>query len=410
MNKKIDTYTLLLFLYIMLGGAFLVWQLNLSFKTITDPSWQIPVLYFSCLFIPIFYFTPLKMVLFSYISLIHEIGALLGGLLSGYSFSRFQFRRYCLHNKNGHMIFVKYRMKTPNIHCLMMPPDKDPTECPYRPLLLGGVILLTLLSALNIFLFFVFDRHVFAYTFLLQPTFFLLFFDLALLLPNKKRIDSSAAYLAFYAFPRNPSLRIAYFYINKLFSTMYACDDANELPPSLVDQILHHDFHLLEYNYVAALYQLKAKLHYYRKEYDEEKLCYETLYHSSVTAPAFKLGSQKYFLFEELTGECRQKEIEKYFDPELEKDFSKDPKGLTSNRMMYAYNLLYANNPTLAQKHYKEFEKIISDYPDKMDVKDEWDAIHLVQECKSRRDAMNTPTNDEETKPATEASFLGFSL
>ncbi len=62
----------------------------------------------------------------------------------------------------------------------------------------------------------------------------------------------------------------------------------------------------------------------------------------------------------------------------------------STKRFMYAYYLLYENNPALAQKELEEFEKIIAANPDKIDVTNEWDEIRKIQRCKIWKDSGRT--------------------
>jgi len=65
--------------------------------------------------------------------------------------------------------------------------------------------------------------------------------------------------------------------------------------------------------------------------------------------------------------------------------FQKNPAFRSAN--YYAVRglfLLYKNDPVAAQKEYDEFLKIIAVYPGKIDIENEWGAIHKIQECRER--------------------------
>lgn len=152
-----------------------------------------------------------------------------------------------------------------------------------------------------------------------------------------------------------------------------------------MDDVIQHDYSNLGDQSVALLYDLKARFHCYRQEFEEERLCYETVYNSPDVAVALKTLAGTNLLFDELTGACRSEVIEKYYDPATQKYFEGHAKSPSTLRSMYAYHLLYKNDPVAAQKEYDKFLKIIAVYPGKIDVENEWDAIHKVEECASKR-------------------------
>ena len=92
-------------------------------------------------------------------------------------------------------------------------------------------------------------------------------------------------------------------------------------------------------------------------------------------------------LFLELIGECRHEEIEKYFDSSVTTYFKKHKRNPSTKRILYAFRLLYENNPSAAQKEFDDFKKIIAVYPDLIDVNSEWDAIRKIQRRKLWKDS-----------------------
>jgi hypothetical protein len=272
----------------------------------------------------------------------------------------------------------------------MNPPETGPEKCPYRLYLLGGNILILAFTFVGLFLFYWFQRNVFAYLFGFLPAFLSILVGLILIVPYKSNGTATNTYLAFFAIPKHPSVRSAHYYVNRLFPILFEIDSMREFPSQIIDEVINHDYSLLEYQHVALLLELKARFHLYRNESEEEKFCYDTIYNSPVTSPTIKRSAQMYLLFHELTNECRSQEVEKYYDDSLKSYYMKVPKSPSTKRMMYAYWLLYKNNAALAQKELEEFEKIIASYPDKIDVIDEWDAIREIQRCKSLRDSSRS--------------------
>ena len=368
---------------------FYAWETFLTGLSISEPGWQKSFLYIVLLLLLVLFITPCKWLILSLLFVIYEIGVLLGGWASGYTFSSFQFGRYRLLKVKGHLILKKYPMSH-FPQCLMKPPESEPEKCPYRLYILGGVILLHFVFIAGYTVFILLQRHVFAYTFAFLPALFSLFLIFMLTWPFKSASFVSPAHLAFYAIPRNPSLRSAHHYVSRILPALFESDSISEIPVSLLEKVLRHDYSLLDYGHVALLYEIKSIIHAYRGEDDEEKLCYETMYNSPVAGSSVKTTAKMGLLFLELIGECRHEEIEKYFDSSVTTYFKKHKRNPSTKRILYAFRLLYENNPSAAQKEFDDFKKIIAVYPDLIDVNSEWDAIRKIQRRKLWKDSGRT--------------------
>ncbi len=62
---------------------------------------------------------------------IHELGHLIGGLLSGYEFSSYRFLNFMWVNINGKIEFKRMKISGTAGQCLMTPPNKNYNEIPY---------------------------------------------------------------------------------------------------------------------------------------------------------------------------------------------------------------------------------------------------------------------------------------
>lgn len=88
--------------------------------------------------------------------IIHELGHLVFGLLTGYHFLSFRIANLMLMKKDDKFVFKKYSLSGTAGQCLMSPPELDDNKCiPYFFYNLGGVLmnLISSLMFLGLFLF-----------------------------------------------------------------------------------------------------------------------------------------------------------------------------------------------------------------------------------------------------------------
>jgi len=364
---------------------FLIWEMFQPFWGTRESGWQETLRIITLLLIGLLLLSPKKGLFFALPLLLHETGVMLGGLASGYSFSGFQIGRYRLAKIKGRFTVEKYPESY--VLCTMNPPDIGPERCPYRLHLLGGVILMVAFSFVELFLYYRFDRHALAFVFCFWPAVITLLLTLPLLFPSNSNGLATPTYRAFLSLPKNPSFRSAKYYSEKVMCLLFESDSIAEIPSQLMDTVIRHDYGMLGDQSVALLYDLKARFHCYRNELEEERLCYETVYNSPDAAVPLKTIAGNNLLFDELIGACRSAVIEKYYDRAAQVYFEKHAKSPSTRRTMYAYHLLYKNDPVAAQKEYDEFSKIIATYPGKIDVENEWDAIRKIQEYASKMPA-----------------------
>jgi hypothetical protein len=388
--KKFTSVSVALIVYMLICIIFLVWALQETFYSHTSPLLR-AVLFPITLIVPLlFMLPPVKFLTVNLHVLINGIGKILGGLLSGYSFSAFSIGRYEFIRKNGRIIRKKYPKRPFLAYAFMAPPEIDPLKCPYKLLLLGGNILWILIFCTSILLFFLSGRHLSVYVFLLLPTTLFSIYMLPLFFPHKSAGMDTDTYLAFIALPRNPSLRNPFYLHNKYLSLEVTIDDYSEMPTQLCNQIILLDYSRIEYSFESQLLLARVRIHHQRNEFEEERKCRDFLYTSPNAAFGYKAYVQRQYLFEELTGLCRREEIEKYFDKAFNVYLKVSSANPSTKTVLYAYDLLYKNDFVSAQKDYKEIEKILAAYPDKEDVNEAWEDIRKIHACASRKNLIKT--------------------
>ena len=90
--------------------------------------------------------------------IIHELGHLIFGLLSGYKFSSFRIGNLMLLKTGGKLKIKKLKIAGTAGQCLMSPPDMKDNKMPVIAYNLGGAIL-NLLSCLLFFIIYFYNKE-----------------------------------------------------------------------------------------------------------------------------------------------------------------------------------------------------------------------------------------------------------
>lgn len=83
-------------------------------------------------------------------TVLHELGHLVFGLVSGYRFLSFRVGRVLLLREKGKLRLRRYSLAGTSGQCLMLPPEGDPETIPVRLYNLGGVMMNVLWGALGV--------------------------------------------------------------------------------------------------------------------------------------------------------------------------------------------------------------------------------------------------------------------
>ncbi|MCF0150019.1 MAG: hypothetical protein HUJ80_01250 [Firmicutes bacterium] len=85
---------------------------------------------------------------------LHEVGHLIGGLLSGYRFLSIRFGKVVFQNENGRLRLARYSMPGTGGQCLMLAPEVDPKDMPVVLYNLGGLLMNLILALAGAIAFF----------------------------------------------------------------------------------------------------------------------------------------------------------------------------------------------------------------------------------------------------------------
>lgn len=89
---------------------------------------------------------------------LHELGHLIGGLLSGYSFSSFRLGSIMIMKESGKLRLRRFSIPGTGGQCLMIPPQPVEGKIPFVRYGLGGVLMNTVVAVLALILWLILDK------------------------------------------------------------------------------------------------------------------------------------------------------------------------------------------------------------------------------------------------------------
>lgn len=307
-------------------------------------------------------------------TIIHELGHLVFGLLTGYKFISFRIGSMMFIKENGKLRLKIYNVVGTGGQCLMMPPPwkENLKTVPFN---LGGCVF-NLLSAVIFFFMFVLSE---------KGNFFALFlgmlsavgFGIALMNGIPLQIggisnDGRNALLL----DKNPEALRAFWlqlYVNGLISKGERMRNMPEewfFMPSgegLLDPIVC-TVGVMKYNYFYDIH-----------DFEKAELMAEYM----LRAPGL-LGIHRNellceLLFLKIFRGAEPSEIDSIYTKELDKYIKATANYVSRRRLAYAYNILYKRNLTIAQKCLEVFEKTVKTYPYSADIENEKEVVELIK-------------------------------
>ena len=307
-------------------------------------------------------------------AVIHELGHLVFGLLSGYKFISFRIGSMMFIKENGKLRIKLYNVVGTGGQCLMMPPPWS-ENLPTVLYNFGGCIF-NLVSALLFLFAFVFaEKGSFWAMFLGMLTAVgfgnVLMNGIPLQVGGISNDGKNALVLG-----KNPVALRAFWlqlYVNGLISSGERMRNMPEewffMPsgPDLLDPMVC-TVGVMKYNYFFDTH-----------DFEKAELMAEYM----LRAPGL-LGLHKNellceLLFLKIFRGAAPSEIDPIYTKELDKYIKATANYVSRRRLAYAYNLLYKKNLTMAQKCLEVFEKTVKTYPYSADIENEKEIVELIK-------------------------------
>lgn len=317
----------------------------------------------------------LYLVVFAQIAL-HELGHLLGGLLSGYGFSSYRLGSFMLLKENGKLRLRRFSIPGTGGQCLMIPPKPVDGKIPYVLYGLGGVAMNTLVAVVALILWAILEKGTMGSVLLMMTAMFGAVLALSNGLPIRMgNVDNDGRNVL--TLKKHPGAMAHYIHQMQISDYLTKGYRVKEMPeawfpkPELGEMT---DSLTATAGVFAANRLLDEHRFAEAQAWMEEMLTADTgmtELHSRLT-----LSDLLYCL---LIGENRPETLNRWLDAEQKQFMQVMKKSVSILRTEYAIALLLEKNEEKAQKLLTQFEKQAKQYPYPQEAQSERELMELVK-------------------------------
>ncbi len=309
---------------------------------------------------------------------LHELGHLVFGLLSGYRFVSFRVGSLMLAAEEEGCRFRRYTVAGTGGQCLMLPPPRS-ADGGYPTVLynLGGSAFNFLSIALCLLLYPVLPNALFLRIFLWGNAVFGLLMGLSNAIPLKLGGIANDGYNAL-ALRKDPVGLRAFWVQLQVNGLMTRGQDLADMPPQWF--VLPGE-EALKNPIVGGLANLCAAYHHSRRDFERaEQVSRYLLEHAPGMLELHRNELRCELLFYEIIGPCRRQEIDALYTGALKKYMQATKIYLSRIRLQYAYELLVLRDEKRAQKTLARFHKAAKSWPYRAEVKTEGELMKLIEQ------------------------------
>lgn len=308
--------------------------------------------------------------------ILHEGGHLLFGLLTGYTFISFRIGSTVFVKTGGKITRKKWSVQGTGGQCLMAPPSGE--NAPFLLYNFGGAILNLAVAVVGLGLSLLFQKWPLVQFFFLFFALLNLCFALLNGIPlNLRKMPNDGANAL--GMLRDKTIKKAVMNQLKITSIINGGKRIKDIPTEdifLTGEVDYIEPHICVMKYFAYSYYLD-KMDFPKAKEAAEELLQKGTGLTNVHRRLLECEA----LFLELIGNCDKEEVEKqYGNKKLQVYLKQTQKQINSQRVLYAYSLLYLKDETAAQKHLLEFNEAAKLHPYPSEVVGERELLEVVRQ------------------------------
>lgn len=309
--------------------------------------------------------------------ILHEGGHFFFGHISGYKFISFRVGSLTLVKKSGKYHLKSYTVPGTGGQCLMMPPEGDEHNLPYKLYNLGGVLFNFIFSLLGILCITLFSLPHFLTSFLIIFAIFGIILGLLNGIPMKISGVANDGYNIRLLNKDIISRRIFYLQL-KINALQTKGIRLKEMPkewfelPEGAD--MKNSLHL-------SMISLKSAWYMDQLRFDEAQQCLESMEpYADNLIGLYQKERNCELLFLEIIGECRPEVISELYTDEIKTYINQYNRYMFSKkRILYAYILIVDRNKVKAGMIFNEAVKMQDKHPITGDAESELDIMEYVR-------------------------------
>ncbi|MGL6199233.1 MAG: site-2 protease family protein [Lachnospiraceae bacterium] len=308
--------------------------------------------------------------------IIHELGHIIFGKLSGYEFVSYRVGSLMILKKDGKFIWKKFTLPGTGGQGLMRPVQKDPYHYPHVLYNFGGVIANFVFLAITILLYARFKHVNYLSLFLMSASIFGLFNGIVNGIPLRFKGMPNDGFNVASMMKDDESRRAAWIQF-QYHALMTKGIRIKEMPKEWL--VLPKEADLVN--------PLISTIGLYRCRYlrdindfnNAKLLCEEILHNAPTMIPAYQNELMCDLIFYEMIGDCNTGKINRLYTEQLKKYIKDTCENISSIRFMYSYELIVNSNQAKAEKYLKQLKKTERTYPFEGEIESERELIRLVQ-------------------------------
>lgn len=308
--------------------------------------------------------------------IIHEGGHYLFGKLTGYEFISFRIGKWMFMRIDGRIQTKKFSIRGTGGQCLMMPPDGDGYDFPYKLYNFGGSIV-NLVSGLFCLLLVAILPYIPILTLFLVANIIVgIGFALMNGIPIKSGGMTNDGYNAL-SIGKGPELLHALWIQLRVNGLLASGKRLHDMPYEYFELPENAD---LRNPMIASIVAMRSGYFHDKMEFDKAlKECQYGLEEVDGMLEIHKNELRCESLFYEIMGECKEEEIKHLYTKQLKKYIKATSIYITRRRLMYAYELLVNKNELESEKQLEAFEKVAKTYPYEGEIACEREVIELIK-------------------------------
>lgn len=308
-----------------------------------------------------FIFLALFFMLFHII--IHEGGHMVMGLATGWKYCSFRVGNITLVKRDGKLEWKKTTVAGTGGQCLMIPPECEPTKCPFFLYLLGGGLfnIVTGGIAFGIGMLTGGIPQVILNIFAIMG----IGTGLSNLFPAKLGGTNNDGYQIFIELPKNGEAKKYMCCLLSANAILMENDSTKALPENIRNIILSLDGEDCSNTSVTNLLFFKNTILQEEGRYEEAREIFRKVAENPDALQIFKNEANCELMYYEIMDECRAEEIDKLYDKKLQEYIKATALYPSRKRLMYAYYLIYKGDKAEADKEYEALLKTAKSHPSK---------------------------------------------
>lgn len=311
--------------------------------------------------------------------ILHELGHLIGGLLSGYEFVSFRVGTLTFIKEDNKILVKKFNIPGTAGQCLMMPKEDDYNKCPYILYNLGGILMNAIISILCIIIYIVYPYNSIINTFLITTITSGIIIVITNGVPMKIGGIANDGYNLISIGKNNITKYCLYMQL-KVNGLIYKGIRIKDMPINWFQLEESVD---LNNPMISSIKCLEANYYHDKKEFNKAKECYEDLLNNAPQIiKIYEYEIKCELLFYEIIGEKRDEIIDKLYTKELKRYIKSTNCYITRKRLMYAYTMIIEKDINKYNKILREIEVVKKTYPAKAEIESELEIIDYITNIK----------------------------